>query len=110
MKGGVMKKKHDPTKLTAKQKVQLQALRGRTPDTHDIPEAPARNWRYAHRGPGFRPDLYRARKSAISLRVDIDVLQWLRARGPGYQSRINEILRREMEIQLERISSKRPRR
>jgi uncharacterized protein (DUF4415 family) len=28
--------------------------------------------------------------------VDADVLEWLKAQGKGYQSRINAILRREM--------------
>lgn len=32
-------------------------------------------------------------KSAISLRVDADVLAWFKAQGPGYQTRINAILR-----------------
>jgi uncharacterized protein (DUF4415 family) len=32
-------------------------------------------------------------KAAISLRVDADVLEWFRAQGPGYQTRINAVLR-----------------
>src|ERR1700687_5104709 len=32
-------------------------------------------------------------KSSISLRVDADVLEWFRAQGPGYQTRINAVLR-----------------
>ena len=32
-------------------------------------------------------------KASISLRVDADVLDWLKAHGPGYQTRINAILR-----------------
>lgn len=32
-------------------------------------------------------------KRAISLRVDADVLEWLKTQGPGYQTRINAILR-----------------
>jgi uncharacterized protein (DUF4415 family) len=32
-------------------------------------------------------------KAAISLRVDVDVLEWFKAQGPGYQTRINAILR-----------------
>ena len=32
-------------------------------------------------------------KEAISLRVDQDVLDWFRAQGPKYQSRINAVLR-----------------
>jgi uncharacterized protein (DUF4415 family) len=35
----------------------------------------------------------RRRKSAISLRVDPDVLEWFKAQGPGYQTRINAVLR-----------------
>ncbi len=33
------------------------------------------------------------RKAAISLRLDEDVLEWFKARGPGYQTRINAVLR-----------------
>ena len=32
-------------------------------------------------------------KRAISLRVDQDVLQWFRARGPRYQTHMNAVLR-----------------
>lgn len=32
-------------------------------------------------------------KESISLPVDPEVLEWFRAQGPGWQTRINEILR-----------------
>jgi uncharacterized protein (DUF4415 family) len=32
-------------------------------------------------------------KASISLRVDQDVLEWFKAQGPGYQTRINSVLR-----------------
>ena len=32
-------------------------------------------------------------KMSISLRLDADVLEWLKAQGPGYQTRINAMLR-----------------
>ena len=32
-------------------------------------------------------------KTSISLRVDADVLDWFKAQGPGYQTRINAVLR-----------------
>lgn len=35
-------------------------------------------------------------KEAISLRVDRDVLEWFRAQGPRYQSRMNAVLRTYM--------------
>jgi uncharacterized protein (DUF4415 family) len=32
-------------------------------------------------------------KASISLRVDQDVLEWFKAQGTGYQTRINSVLR-----------------
>jgi uncharacterized protein (DUF4415 family) len=37
------------------------------------------------------------RKGHMTLRIDSDVLDWFRAQGKGYQSRINAILRRYYE-------------
>jgi uncharacterized protein (DUF4415 family) len=38
----------------------------------------------------------RPRKQRISLRVDCEVVDWFKSKGPGYQTRINRILRRVM--------------
>ncbi len=38
----------------------------------------------------------RPRKRQISFRVDVEVLDWLKSKGPGYQTRMNRILRRVM--------------
>ena len=38
-------------------------------------------------------------KRAISLRVDLDVLEWFRETGKGYQTRMNAVLRAYMEAQ-----------
>jgi uncharacterized protein (DUF4415 family) len=32
-------------------------------------------------------------KASVSLRLDRDVLEWFKAQGPGYQTRINNVLR-----------------
>jgi uncharacterized protein (DUF4415 family) len=32
-------------------------------------------------------------KASVSLRIDQDVLDWFKEQGPGYQTRINMILR-----------------
>ena len=32
-------------------------------------------------------------KTSVSLRIDTDVLEWFKAQGPGYQTRINAVLR-----------------
>ena len=34
------------------------------------------------------------RKEAVHIRLDADVLAWFRGHGPGYQTRINAVLRR----------------
>lgn len=75
--------------LTQAQLDQLKALDGR-PDTTDIPEAPEQNWRDARR-------FFKPRKEPISLRIDADLLDWLRRRSEHYQTEINRILRERMD-------------
>ena len=41
------------------------------------------------------------RKELVSLRLSRDVVEWLRATGPGWQTRIEDLLRREMAIAAE---------
>jgi len=38
-------------------------------------------------------------KQQLTIRLDSDVLQWLKSKGRGYQTRINRILRAAMETQ-----------
>ncbi|WP_263374201.1 BrnA antitoxin family protein [Granulicella aggregans] len=80
--------------LTEAQRQNLKALAARPDteiDTTDAPEMTEEQWRTAERGHFYRPV-----KRQITARVDADVLDWLKAQGKGYQSRINAILRREM--------------
>lgn len=86
-----MKKSTGKAALTAAQLRQLDNLAAE-PDISDIPEAPAENWAMAERGKFFKP-----RKAPVSLRLDMDVVDWLKRKGPGYQTEINAILRRHME-------------
>ncbi len=39
-------------------------------------------------------------KASISLRVDADVLEWFKAEGPGYQTRMNLVLRAYRDASL----------
>jgi uncharacterized protein (DUF4415 family) len=48
----------------------------------------------------------RPRKQRISLRVDREVVDWFKSRGPGYQTRFNRILRRVMEEGKKRTGEK----
>jgi uncharacterized protein (DUF4415 family) len=36
----------------------------------------------------------------VSLRIDVDVLEWFKSRGSGYQTRINAVLRAFKEAAL----------
>ncbi len=38
-------------------------------------------------------------KQAITIRLDADVVKWFKAQGGGYQTRMNAVLRRYMEVQ-----------
>jgi len=82
------------TPMTAKQKEELEALAKR-PDSEidfsDAPPLPESAWKNAVRG-----GLYRPVKHAVSLRLDADVIAWLKKDGEGYQTRANQILRERM--------------
>jgi uncharacterized protein (DUF4415 family) len=43
-----------------------------------------------------RNPFYRPVKQQLTVRLDADVVAWLRKRGRGYQTRLNQVLRRAM--------------
>jgi len=43
-------------------------------------------------------------KKQLTIRLDADILEWLKGHGRGYQTRINRILRVVMESQPPRAS------
>jgi len=89
--------------LTPRQKGELAALAALSDDqidTSDIPELPASAWRNAIRGRFYRPV-----KQAVSIRLDADVIAWLRRAGKGYQTRANRILRERMLAEVMRAES-----
>ncbi len=80
--------------LTEAQKKRFDVLRNMPDseiDSSDIPPLDEKFWKNAVRNPFYKPT-----KTSTTVRIDSDVLHWLRAQGKGYQSRINAILRREM--------------
>ena len=80
--------------LTRAQEAELKALAA-MPDNEidysDIPPLSDDFWKNATRNPFYKPI-----KQATTVRVDADVLLWLKAEGKGYQTRINAILREAM--------------
>jgi uncharacterized protein (DUF4415 family) len=80
--------------LTKKQKAALAALSARPDSEIDVSEIPPLTeefFKNAVRGKYYKPT-----KTSTTVRIDSDVLAWLRTQGKGYQSRINAILRRKM--------------
>ena len=57
----------------------------------DSPTMPPEFWEGAQIGKFYRP-----RKTQISFRIDEEVLAWLKSKGEGHLTRINEILRERM--------------
>ena len=80
--------------LTEAQKAELEDLAARADseiDYSDISPLSDDFWKNAALGRFYKPT-----KTSTTVRIDSDVLAWLKAQGKGYQSRINAILRREM--------------
>ena len=63
-------------------------------------------FRLAEEDAGAESRWNRPRKQRISLRVDCDVVDWFKSKGPGYQTRINRILRRVMVESKKRMGEK----
>lgn len=68
----------------------LKRMKDSEIDTIDIP--PVSDWSRAVVGKFYRPI-----KKPLTIRLDADVLAWLKGAGSGYQTRINALLRSAME-------------
>lgn len=84
----------DLAPLTEDRKAELNALAqapDNTIDYSDIPKLDNDFWLNAVRGKFYRPV-----KTQTSVRIDADVIDWLKGAGKGYQTRMNAILREAM--------------
>jgi uncharacterized protein (DUF4415 family) len=82
-------------KLTAKQRQKeldaIAAIPDSQIDTSDIPELSLEQLSRA-----VRSQMYRPIKRPVTMRLDADVVAWLKGDGRGYQTKANALLRREM--------------
>jgi uncharacterized protein (DUF4415 family) len=86
MKGERMTK---PTKI---QKRDIRALAAKRDEDIDFSDAaPVLDWSEAEMGKFYRP-----RKKPVTMRLDSDVIDWLKADGRGYQTKANWLLRSAM--------------
>jgi len=84
----------NPPPLTDQQRAEiahLKARQGQGIDYSEIPPLDDGFWKTAVRNPFCKPV-----KPTATIRVDSDVLSWLKKEGRGYQARANAILRDAM--------------
>ncbi len=94
----MIRKSLSDSRLTSARKSRLQKLFARPDsdiDTSEIPELTEKFWKSAVRNPYYRP-----LKKQLTLRLDADVIAWLRSQGKGYQTRANALLREAMLAEL----------
>lgn len=80
--------------LTEERKAELKALADMSDsgiDYSDIPPLTEEFWKNAVPNPFYKPI-----KTHASVRIDSDVMAWLKSYGKGYQTRMNAILREAM--------------
>lgn len=83
--------------LTEKRSSELKALADDNISYEDIAPLDDAFWIKASRGQFYRP-----LKTQASVRIDSDVMAWLKEPGKGYQTRLNTILREAMLRELHR--------
>ena len=79
-------------KLTKEQKRDIGAIAAKADADIDFSDmAPVPDWKAAEMGKFYRPA-----KKPITMRLDLDVIEWLKADGRGYQTKANWLLRSAM--------------
>jgi uncharacterized protein (DUF4415 family) len=94
-------------KLSREQKRDIAAIAAKKEENIDLSEMPeVVDWSGAEIGKFYRPP-----KKSVTMRLDQDVLEWLKAYGKGYQTKVNLLLRHAMASTGEpRKRAKRPHR
>jgi len=90
-------------KLTEGQKRDIEAIAAKKDEDIDFSDAPlVPDWKGAEIGKFYRP-----KKKPVTMRLDSDVIDWLKADGRGYQTKANWLLRTAMEHQKQSSLSRR---
>jgi uncharacterized protein (DUF4415 family) len=80
-------------KLTEDQKRQVAAVATKKEADIDLSEMPeVLDWSGAEIGKFYRPA-----KKPITIRLDTDIVAWLKSYGQGYQTKVNLLLRHAMQ-------------
>ncbi|HKB66534.1 MAG TPA: BrnA antitoxin family protein [Pyrinomonadaceae bacterium] len=96
-----MRKKPTSTKSETDWK-RIDAMKDEDIDLSEIPEVTPEMFARAVWRRNFKPI---PRKKQLTLRIDSDVVEWYQKQGPGYQTRINSLLRAYMKEHAKRRAS-----
>jgi uncharacterized protein (DUF4415 family) len=93
-----MKQEHGLSPMDEDTKARLSAL-AKLPDS-EIDTSDIKEWSDEDfsRAVPFH-SIYKPKKEQITTRIDADILMWLKSHGKGYQTLLNDLLRREMIIE-----------
>jgi uncharacterized protein (DUF4415 family) len=83
-----------PSPWTKQQREELEKLRARQDEDIDLTDMPELTDSFFENA--VQRNLYRPVKTSTTVRIDSEVIVWLKSYGKGYQTRINAILRDAM--------------
>jgi uncharacterized protein (DUF4415 family) len=90
-------------KLNRKQKKQIAAISAKKDADIDLTDMPeVLDWSKAEIG-----KLYRPPKKPVTIRLDTDIIAWLKSYGRGYQTKTNMLLRHAMRSSVQSKANKR---
>jgi uncharacterized protein (DUF4415 family) len=93
-------------KLTRQQRSEIAGIAAKRDEDIDLSDMPeVIDWSRAEVGKFYRPP-----KKSVTMRLDEDVLKWLKGFGRGYQTRANLLLRHAMASAAGSKTMKRSRR
>ena len=79
-------------RLTKEQKREIAVIAAKKDEDIDLSDMPeVIDWSDAEMGSFHRPP-----KRPVTMRLDADVVEWLKSYGPGYQTKANLLLRHAM--------------
>ena len=90
-------------KLNKKKKKQIAVIAAKKDEDIDLTDMPeVLDWSKAEIGKFYRPA-----KKPVTIRLDTDIIDWLKSYGRGYQTKTNMLLRHAMRSSVQAKANKR---
>ena len=99
VEGKVYERRQDGSLIPLAYRADYKRVDSKTAAAVEAVAAPGRDGAPMTNDEWAKGEIARPTKLAVGIRLDDDVLAWFKASGPGYQTRINTVLRRHVEAQ-----------